>query len=303
MSSVFVSIFMLTYNQENFIGHTIESILCQKTDFNFQLVIGEDCSTDRTTEICEDYAEKYPQKIKLLKSKKNIGLIQNFIQTFKECKGKYVAICDGDDYWIDVLKLQKQVSFLESNPDFYITYTAVNFLYPNGEVHIKKGADLPNVSDFKDLIFKNFIPSVSVLFRNIQLKEEFPSWLDDLPYGDWPIYLWTIRSGKKIKYFDEVTAVYRKEIGVSEKLKRVPSDIAKVNLKIIENIYNDPKFSSHRAIIKESLVQHKFSLMACLFREKNYSQSLRLAKSLWKFHPVKVMRIYLFLLKRNFFRT
>ena len=87
-----VSVFMLTFNQEYCIAHTIESVLMQKTDFKFKLVIGEDCSTDRTLEICKKYKQKFPEKIKLITSNQNDGLIQNFIRTLKQCKGKYIAI-------------------------------------------------------------------------------------------------------------------------------------------------------------------------------------------------------------------
>lgn len=129
-----VSIFILTYNQENFIAKTIDSILMQKTNFPFQLVVGEDCSTDATRIICEKYASDCGDKIKLLPNlNKNIGLIANYMRTIKECDGKYIAICDGDDYWIDENKLQKQVDFLESHLDFSIVYTNVRRLFSNGE--------------------------------------------------------------------------------------------------------------------------------------------------------------------------
>jgi glycosyltransferase involved in cell wall biosynthesis len=299
MNKICVSIFMLTYNQEEFISQTIESILAQKTNFIYQLVIGEDCSTDDTRLICEKYAREYPGKIKLLPSKKNLGLINNFIRTFKECDGKYVAICDGDDYWIDPLKLQKQVDFLENNADYSIVFTGIKFLYPNGG---SRDIDWPNqeeTSSFNDLIFSNFIPSVTVLFRNRQEKENFPDWLDKFPYGDWPIYLWTIKDGGKIGYLKDITAVYRKEIGVSEKLKLIPSEIIKVNLGIVDRVYKDPGFIGHKTLVKKSLRKHQFALMAAYFRENNFLKSLKVAFGLIPISPFKVLRTYLFLIKRK----
>jgi glycosyltransferase involved in cell wall biosynthesis len=302
MSEICVSIFILTYNQEEFIGQTIESVLKQKTDFRYQLVLGEDYSTDNTRIICEKYAEENPDKIKLLPSERNLGLINNFIRTFKECDGKYVAICDGDDYWIDPLKLQKQVNFLENNPAYSIVFTGIKFLYANGDSDKVVWDKLKETSNFEDLIFSNFIPSVTALFRNKQWEENFPNWINRFPYGDWPIYLWTTKNGDKIKYLKEVTAVYRKEIGVSEKLKKVHSDIAKVNLGIVESVFRDPNFLSQRELAKKSLQQHQFALMASYFRENKFSNSFSLAGDLLKNEPAKVFRTYLYLLKRAFLK-
>ena len=214
--NITVSIFLLTYNQEKFIGQTIESLLDQKTDFRYQIVIGEDCSKDNTRKICEQNAEEYAEKIKLLPSEKNHGLIQNFIRTYKECDGKYVAICDGDDYWIDPLKLQKQVNFLENNPDYSLVFTSFNFLFPDGRFLEKDYSAQNSTTTFEALIFGNYISSVTALFRNKKTPTDFPDWLDTCPYGDWPLYLWTTKDWSKIKYFDDVTAVYRTEIGVGD---------------------------------------------------------------------------------------
>lgn len=299
MNEICVSVFILTYNQEKFIGQTIESILEQNTDFPYQLVIGEDYSTDGTRSICEKYANSNPEKIKLLPSERNLGLINNFIRTLKECDGKYVAICDGDDYWIDPLKLQKQVDFLENNSDYSIVFTGIKFLYPNGDCNEVVWDELKDTSNFDDLIFSNFIPSVTALFRNKQGEENFPNWIYKFPYGDWPIYLWTIKNGDKIKYLNEITAIYRKEIGVSEKLKKVHSDIAKVNLEIVECVYNDLQFSDNKEILKPSLINHQFSLMGCYLRERKFHKSLPITLKLLLINPVKVVRNHLYILSRS----
>ena len=300
MNKIDVSVFILTYNQEEFIGQTLESILQQKTNFSYQLVIGEDCSTDATRAICEKYANQHKEKIKLLGSRENLGLINNFIRTFKECDGKYVAICDGDDYWIDPLKLQKQFDFLESNTDYAIVHTNVNFLYPNGTLHLKDTSGLKKDSDFDDLIFENSISSVTAFFRNKQHKEEFPKWIAKFPYGDWPIYLWTIKDRGKIGFLEDVTAVYRKEIGVSEQLKKKPSAIAKVNLEIIKSVSKDLTFRHTSSIVKQSLIVHQFSLMACYIREMNIYNAMVLTFKNLFINPYKVLRIYLYIVKRSF---
>ncbi|HPD39860.1 MAG TPA: glycosyltransferase, partial [Mesotoga infera] len=118
-----VSVFMITYNHEKYIAQAIESALMQKTDFNYEIVIGEDCSTDRTREIVVDYANRYPEIIKPILHENNVGAKANSESVRKACIGKYVAILEGDDYWIDPLKLQKQVDFLESHPHFSVCFT------------------------------------------------------------------------------------------------------------------------------------------------------------------------------------
>lgn len=272
MSEIKVSIFILTYNQEKFISQTLDSILDQNTNFKFQLVIGEDCSTDNTRAICESYATKYGNKIKLLPAlDSNIGLIKNYLRTIKECDGKYIAICDGDDYWIDEYKLQKQVDFLESNSDFSIVYTSIKLLYNNGNIKTWTSIVDKKDTNFEDLIFQNHIPSVSALFKNIQDAEnEVPEWLLNYPFGDWPTYLWTIRNGGNIHFLSDVTAVYRIDAGISSEMRRVNSNILQINLNILNDIFKDDNFASRREIVFHAILKLKCSLTTSYNRERKY---------------------------------
>ncbi len=277
MPIITVSIFVLTYNQELFIAQTIESILMQKTNFNYQLVIGEDSSTDTTRQICVKYKNKFPAKIKLLPSlNKNIGLIANYMRTIKACDGKYVAICDGDDYWIDTLKLQKQVDFLESNPDYNIIGTNYIKLFKDNRLVEDKKYRKKQVYEFEDLIFNNLIPSVTALFRNILQNDSLPNWILNFPYGDWPTYLWVLKNGGKIHFLEDVTAVYRMEIGVSSNIRNIPSDIEKVNLSILQYVLSEERFSHKKGIIEESINKTKTSLMSAYNREKKYLKGIKL---------------------------
>ncbi len=113
-----VSVFMITYNHEKFIVKSIESVLMQKTDFPVEIVIGEDCSTDGTAAIIQEYERKHPDKIKAKYHRPNLGVLGNLIDTLNRCQGKYIAMLEGDDYWNDPLKLQKQVDILERNPQY-----------------------------------------------------------------------------------------------------------------------------------------------------------------------------------------
>lgn len=115
---ILVSVFVITYNHEKFIAKAIDSALMQKCDFNFEIVIGEDCSTDRTKEIVINYQKKYPDIIKPIFNTINIGPSENAKNVLKACEGDYIAMLEGDDYWTDPFKLQKQVDFLESNREY-----------------------------------------------------------------------------------------------------------------------------------------------------------------------------------------
>lgn len=118
-----VSVVIPSYNRANTIGQTIDSILQQRCNFDFEIVIGDDCSTDNVREILQDYQKKYPEKITLLFYEKNIGLGANWATCVKHCRGKYIANCDNDDYWHNPEKLQLQVDFLEKHPEYGVCHT------------------------------------------------------------------------------------------------------------------------------------------------------------------------------------
>ncbi len=300
-NEICVSVFMLTYNQEDYITQAIEGVLMQKTDFSVQLVIGEDCSTDNTRNIVLDYTQKYPGKIKLILNETNIGLIANYVKTYTQCKGKYVAICDGDDYWTDPLKLQKQVSFLEENPDYAIVYTNNKNLIPSGDILISHKKDILLTTTFNELVFNNYIPSVTALFRNKPLPEGMSRWIQQFPYGDWPTYLWVTEGGGKIYFLDEVTAVYRKNFGTSTVLRQKRSKMGEINLLILQNIMKDDLFKSRSRIVKKSIVKHKIGLMAISNKERFFFKSLIYFSNLiFRVNPLYVIKIYLYSLKRTF---
>ncbi len=124
-----VSVHMITYNHESYIAQAIEGVLAQKTTFPFELVIGEDCSTDGTRRVALEYQRKHPQIIHLLPSEKNLGLMVNAYRTDKACRGKYIAYCEGDDFWQRTDKLQLQVDFLESHPEVGLVHSDYDRLF------------------------------------------------------------------------------------------------------------------------------------------------------------------------------
>mgnify|MGYP003291856894 CR=1 FL=1 len=117
-----LSIVTITYNHEPYIRKCIEGVLIQQVNFPIEFIIAEDCSTDGTLAICKEYAIKYPNLIQLITSENNVGAIANERRAMKAAKGKYIAFCEGDDYWTDPLKLQRQIDFLEENPKYSVTF-------------------------------------------------------------------------------------------------------------------------------------------------------------------------------------
>lgn len=201
-----VSICVITYNHEKLIEECLRSILNQKTMYPFEVIIGEDGSTDRTREIIENLVLEYPQKITLLPFQGNVGMMPNFMRTLKHCKGRYLAICEGDDYWSDPHKIQQQVDFLEKNPDYSICFT--NTAYYNQRTGDRKEiiTSTLRTRNIRDLIRKNFIATQTVMYRNRDLK--LPFGFENLKVGDWPLHVLYAQYGK-LGHLDKVTAVYR----------------------------------------------------------------------------------------------
>lgn len=199
-----VSVCMITYNHEKYIAQAIEGVIMQKTDFDFELVIGEDCSTDNTRKICKKYADAYPEIIKLLPEKRNLGMIPNFNRTLNKCTGHYIAICEGDDYWIDPNKLQKQYDFLKNNPEVKICCT--NYQTKANEIITdQKRTDKTKIIAGEEVFYENIVPTLTSVFVNSKKKYMLNK---SLPYADW--YLWAdiINSTKgKISILEYITAI------------------------------------------------------------------------------------------------
>jgi glycosyltransferase involved in cell wall biosynthesis len=201
---------MVTFNQQKYINEAIDSVLMQNVNFDYEIVIGEDCSTDRTRQIVLEYKTKYPSKIKLILQNKNLGLIRNFISTLNACNGKYTAILEGDDYWTDPNKLQKQVNYLENNSDYGLVHTAIK-IYNQNKDKMVAGKFGNSENTFIDLLLKNEIYPLSVLFRTDLSRNYLGNYYSQsLTWKtlDYPLWLF-IANKSKIKFFAETTAVYR----------------------------------------------------------------------------------------------
>ncbi len=118
-----ISVIVLTYNQEATIGRTLDSILMQQCHVPIEIVIGEDCSADGTLQVCREYARRFPDTIRIIANNPNKGVVDNYFDCILACRGEYIADCAGDDFWVDPLKLEKEVSIMESRPDVTLVHT------------------------------------------------------------------------------------------------------------------------------------------------------------------------------------
>ena len=202
---------MITYNHESYITDAIEGVLMQKTNFPIELIIGEDCSTDNTRSICIAYQKKYPDIIKLRLPEKNLGVMPNFIQTLNAGNGKYIAICEGDDYWTDPLKLQKQVDFMEENDGYSFCFHNATRCFVDTNLTEDFNTNLKSRSyTTNDLLTKGwFIPTASILLRATMLPNPFPKWYYEVYNGDYGLELLLSTKGIFF-YLNEIMCVYRK---------------------------------------------------------------------------------------------
>lgn len=200
---------MITYNHEMYIAEAIEGVIMQKTNFSFELVIGEDCSTDNTRAICIEYQKKYPDIIRLRLPEKNQGMMLNWINNIESGQGKYIALCDGDDYWTDPYKLQKQVDFMEENGDFALcSHSVYTLMCEQLDENIEMERD---VLITEDIILKDWgLLTASIFFRKEAHKT--PDWYYTVKNGDFALQLIVSLSGK-IKFLPEYMAVYRQHLG------------------------------------------------------------------------------------------
>jgi glycosyltransferase involved in cell wall biosynthesis len=221
MRNPLVSIACVTYNHENFIRQALDGFIMQKTDFPFEVLINDDASTDNTAEIIREYEKKFPEIIKATYQTENqfskgVSVSENFL--FPKIKGKYVAFCEGDDYWTDPFKLHKQVAFLESHPECSICFHPVKVVYSNDLEESKiyptsKIRFYKTILSLNDLVQHNFIQTNSVMYRwRFNNKKS----LDILPHNilprDYYIHLLHAEKGY-IGYIDEIMGVYRRHSG------------------------------------------------------------------------------------------
>lgn len=246
-NEVKVSVCVVTYNQEQYIAQCLQSLVDQETNFNFEVIVSDDCSTDKTTEIIKDFQKRYPDIIKPIFHKKNIGAFENFLFVHNQAKGEYVAHMDGDDYWLQG-KLVYQVDLLDKNPDIVQCWTCAYLVNNEGNkvgIFPSKSSRLiyPEIIQTKDIALSYAL----VGHHSTQMYRRSARKLELLkgPFLDYWVAFVNSLEGKSF-YSKEILSFYR--IGSIDSLtrhqsrKRVTVDLLSIHLKKI--IDDHPQFSS-----------------------------------------------------------
>lgn len=271
MGNIIVSICCITYNHEKYIEKTLDGFLMQEVDFPYEVLIHDDASTDNTQRIIQEYQVKYPNIIKPIfqvdnQYSKNIKI--NFTYNFPRAKGKYIAMCEGDDYWIDKFKLQKQVEYMESNPGCSLTTHAATIISEFGEV--KKTI----VPSFSNRIFTieeiingggGLFPTNSMIFRS-EFVKELPQFMYEVPVGDYPLTIHLASKGDVYFINDKMSVyTYMGENSWSMRMSRDTSLAVEYYRKSIDMML---KIDSHLLyeytnLIKMRIIKYEFSII-CL---------------------------------------
>lgn len=267
--SYMVSVAVTTYNMEQYVAEMLDSILMQKTTFPFEIIISDDGSQDRTCEIVKSYQLKY-DNIRLINTG-HIGKMPNFIRSLQESHGKYVALCDGDDYWIDENKLQMQFDFMESHPDFSACWTNswVLDVEKNEQKIAKKDvwdeATTEGLLSHRDDDNIQMSPGhTSAYFYRNGLVQEYPQWMYGDVMTDFPLYMQVTRYGKA-KFINVPTTVYRHtRNGVSSKGWEFTKAI-KRRIFVYENVNRDFNYQ-YKSIINPILGDYYWNLGKYMFK-------------------------------------
>ncbi len=211
MDTPLVSICIISYNQAAYIRQAVDSTLHQQVNFSLEIIIADDYSTDGTKEIIVGYEKKNPGLIRILPRIANVGAAKNFTELLSAANGRYIAYLEGDDYWTDNDKLQQQIDILETNPGYVSCFTNVLETFSDevndARNYLQNGCFPKSVIGFNELIYKNYIQTCSVVFRN-KLVTSFPDWYIKLKVGDWPLHLLLSQYGDSY-YIHKVMALHR----------------------------------------------------------------------------------------------
>lgn len=261
-----ITIRCTAYNQESYIRQCLDGFVMQKTNFRFEAIVHDDASTDGTADIIREYAEKYPDIIKPIfetenQYSKHDGSLRRIMDEHEH--GKYVAICEGDDYWTDPLKLQKQFDFMESHPDCSLCFHANNILFSEDDMRLHKPKVIKEIYELEDAIMGGggFMATNSMFYRREFVKmEDRPSFWKNSPVGDLPTMLFLSSKGK-IGYINEVMSVYRRSsIGSwcsKQNSLRIRTRHHKAILKMFDEFDEYTNYKYHSTIQKKKRLNKK----------------------------------------------
>lgn len=214
-----VSVAITAYNSVKWLPRALDSVIEQRTNFPFEIVIGDDCSQDETLALAYSYRDRHPSLIRVLERSANVGMQRNYYETFEQCRGKFIAWLDSDDYWTDPDKLSIQVDALDSDPTISMCCHCVRVVTDDGTIKDGRAPSLPQGRyGLENLLHQNIVASPSAMFRN-GIQSQLPDWYFDLaPITDWPIWVLAALSGD-ILLLDRLMADYMLTPGSSHSSK------------------------------------------------------------------------------------
>lgn len=298
-----VSVTMITYNHENYIKQAIEGVLMQVCDFGVELIVADDGSNDTTEAIVKEVISNHPNGhwIKYVKHPVNKGMINNFVWSQKQAKGKYIALCEGDDYWTDSLKLQKQVDFMEDNEDCSMCYHSVQHVFMT-ENKLEKTVSLKTIENLKftseEFIKSKYARTVTLLIR-LSVFQNYPKWMLESPIGDYPLQMLCALRGNIGYIGGEPMAVYRVGVSGSTNHGRFGSKEEQkawmrkrlFNYKKSRDLFNQNSGFKYNQIIQQQKQKFSFGMLYNGLDIFNRLEMLKLYKEYIP-HPLKMNRVY-----------
>lgn len=289
-SAPLVSVLMLAYKVGPYIAEAIEGVLRQKTGFPFELVIGEDRSPDNTRLICEQFQDKHPGIVRVLPAEQNLGIAGNAARTLARCRGRYIAICDGDDVWQDAFKLQKQIDFLEQNPDYGLSYSDVITIdeHSNTFADPEHEALRPHYAQgevFIRLLDGNFINNSTAVVRRSLLEGHHID--TDRNYYIHDYLMWLhVAVRCKVHFVKTPTTAYRKHSGgVTNSEAKTRQNSLKFQLALF-SILHDFARSGTQTLRPEDKVFLFRKTLSLLYRKAgSWEQKVRVLPLLLRFFP------------------
>jgi glycosyltransferase involved in cell wall biosynthesis len=267
-----VSVILLTYNHERFLTQAIESVLAQRTRTPFELLISEDCSTDRSREIIDEFAARHPDRIPVFLSEHNLKSNESTLRALRAARGRYLAFVDGDDYWTSNDKLQRQVDFLDMHGQCAMCFHNAIVVRDDGSTLKREvtATNLPTITELPNLLRGNYIAGCSAMIRR-DVLQDIPAWYEHVNFGDWPLYVFAAQRGS-IGFLPEAMGAYRVHEGGAWSFATRDRQIQGL-IQFYESI-SGHLGPSYRPQILPLLARHYFELGVLRKNEGRYAEAM-----------------------------
>lgn len=280
-----VSVLMITYNHEQYIRDTIGSVLSQKTDFNYELIVANDCSPDKTDAVVSELLKTHPDacRVKYFRHENNIGMNQNFLFALEKCTGKYIALCEGDDEWTDPYKLAKQVKLLDERSDVVMCYSNARIndtKNPNAVIYFREHNKPKQQMNKYEVVHHCVVPTCTVMFRNKVIS--IPAWFVKTKASAYFLFYLLSKKGD-LYYMDEPLALYNHHYsGMSRKtaINEMLYSDALLNYGLVP--YFDGDGEMNKVVIEKNI-----NAINDLFHRKAFGSAIRL---FWRIPFVQVLK-------------